>query len=235
MNLKSWLLLLLFFFSTASVALEPEEVKRKLTQQLMVEVDKVQSSIVPGFYQAEIGGDLVHISKDGQFVLTGDLLDLQAKKNLSEQYRKQKRASELANMDKDSLIIFGPEKPEHVVTVFTDIDCGFCRKLHSQIDEYAKEGIQVRYISFPRSGPNTESYFKAVSVWCSEDKNKALTDAKNGKKLPAKECSHPIDEHLKMANQLNVRATPWIVSSSGQEFPGYLSPKDLLAKLLAPQ
>ena len=164
-------------------------------------------------------------------MLTGDLLDLNTKKNLSEQYRQNKRISELSKLPEESLIIFGPKDPDHVVTVFTDIDCGYCRKLHREIEGFGEKGIQVRYISFPRTGPNTESYFKAVSVWCAEDKNKALTDAKNGKKLSSGECSHPIDEHLKIVNQLKVQATPWIVSSSGQVFPGYLSPKDLLAKL----
>ena len=147
MNVTYWYPISLLFFSTALFALDPEEVRLKLQQELKVEVGEIKTSLLPGFYQAEIAGDLVHISEDGRYVLTGDLLDLKVRKNLTEEYRHQQRVALLSSLPKESLIIFGPEKPNHVVTIFTDIDCGYCRQLHRQIDEYSDKGIQVRYMS----------------------------------------------------------------------------------------
>ena len=129
------------------------------------------------------------------------------------------------------MIVFEPEEYDHTITVFTDIDCGYCRKLHGQIEDYNERGFKVRYIFFPRSGPQTASWAKAENVWCAEDRNGALTDAKAGKSIEMKSCDNPVDEHMELAAALGLRGTPFIVLESGQVQPGYV-PAERLARLL---
>jgi thiol:disulfide interchange protein DsbC len=118
------------------------------------------------------------------------------------------------------------------VSIFTDIDCGYCRKLHSEIDQYMAQGITIRYMFFPRAGKGSDSYKKAVSVWCAADKNKALTAAKKGENLDAKTCENPVDEHMALGEAFGMNGTPMIVTQKGNILPGYV-PAPQLAKVLA--
>ncbi|NOT84829.1 MAG: DsbC family protein, partial [Methylococcaceae bacterium] len=121
------------------------------------------------------------------------------------------------------------------VYVFTDIDCGYCRKLHSEIDQYLAAGISVRYLFFPRAGKGSDSYNKAVSVWCAKDRAKALTLAKQDKEIEEKTCPNPIDKHMQLAQEFEVRGTPMIVSDKGAVFPGYIPAKQLAESLATPK
>ena len=125
------------------------------------------------------------------------------------------------------MIIFQPEHSQYKVFVFTDIDCGYCRKLHSEIDQYMAEGITIQYLFFPRAGKGSESYKKAVSVWCSDDRNAALTAAKKGNKPEEKTCPNPVDAHMKLGTEFEARGTPMIVTEKGTIYPGYLPAKQL--------
>jgi thiol:disulfide interchange protein DsbC len=111
--------------------------------------------------------------------------------------------------------------------VFTDIDCGYCRKLHNEMAKYNAEGITVRYMPYPRSGLNTPSYYKAVSVWCSDDRRDALTRAKAGKDVPRATCDNPVQASLELGHQLGVTGTPALVLEDGQLLPGYVPAKKL--------
>jgi thiol:disulfide interchange protein DsbC len=129
------------------------------------------------------------------------------------------------------MIVFKPKATQHVIYVFTDIDCGYCRKLHSEIDQYLKLGIEVRYLFFPRAGKDSDSYFKAVTVWCAKDRNAALTKAKSGENLARKQCDNPIDEHMALAEAMGANGTPMIVTEKGVIMPGYVPAEQLLKML----
>jgi len=142
----------------------------------------------------------------------------------------------MAAIDKlgeDSMIIFSPKngKVKHTITVFTDIDCGYCRKLHSAIDEYNELGIRVRYLAYPRAGIGSASYDKAVAVWCAKDRKKAMTQAKNNQSVNSGKCANPVAEHFEMGSKIGVRGTPALVLESGQLVPGYVPPQRLAAIL----
>jgi len=139
------------------------------------------------------------------------------------------RVSALDKLGEDQMVVFSPKNPKHTVTVFTDIDCPYCRKLHQEMDGYLKEGIKVRYLFFPRAGIGSKSYDKAVSVWCSADRNQAMTDAKAGKDLGNKTCDNPVATHYKLGEELGVQGTPAIVTDDGRMIPGYLPPERLAA------
>lgn len=190
--------------------------------------DSVSSSVLPGMFEAIYGPQIIYVSKDGRYMFEGDLYDLQQRVNLTESKREVGRAKVIDAIDPKTMIVFAPDKPKYTITAFTDIDCGYCRKLHSQIAEYNKLGIAVRYMAFPRSGIDTPSYEKAVSVWCSDDRKKALTLAKSGQTPEKKQCDNPVKKHMAAAKEVGVSGTPTLVLDSGRVIPGYVEPARLL-------
>ena len=134
-------------------------------------------------------------------------------------------------MGDDKRISFGPANAKHTVSVFTDIDCGYCRRMHQQMADYNKAGIRVQYLFFPRAGVGSESFDKAVSVWCATDRNKALSDAKAGVALDKKECANPIAEEYALGNKIGVSGTPAVIAADGTQLGGYLPPEQMLQRL----
>ena len=191
----------------------------------------INTTPITGLYEVVVGPHVVYMSGNGQYMLQGELVDIRKGKSLTEPRRREAIRGLMDSMSEDDMIIFKPEKVKHVVTVFTDIDCGYCRKLHGEMDNYLAEGIEIRYMMFPRAGVGSESYKKAVAVWCAEDRNAALTNAKNGKKLDMKTCDNPIDRHMELVRQLGARGTPFIVLDNGGTQPGYV-PARQLSKVL---
>jgi thiol:disulfide interchange protein DsbC len=137
----------------------------------------------------------------------------------------------LAEVPESSMVIFAAAQPKYTITVFTDIDCGFCRKLHSQIADYNRLGITVRYLAFPRTGPGTESWAKAQQVWCSPDRKTALTRAKLGEALHVARCDDPVAREYELGRALGISGTPGIFTSDGDMLPGYVPPDELLGEL----
>lgn len=193
--------------------------------------DTIKAAPVPGLYEVTFGPQLFYISEDGRFLIQGHLLDIGNRKDLTEARQGELRKAAIDKIGEDNMVIFAAKNPKHTITVFTDIDCGYCRKLHSEIKQTNDLGITVRYLFFPRSGPNTESYYKAVTVWCSENRQQALTDSKNGKELPRKTCENPVDKHLELVQAFSLQGTPAIVLEDGRMVPGYMPAKQIEAAL----
>jgi thiol:disulfide interchange protein DsbC len=196
-----------------------------------VKVDSIEPSPMPGLYEVAVGPKLFYVSEDGRYLVQGSLIDIKAREDLTEKKQAGARLNALEKVGTDNMVVFKPKMGSHVAYVFTDIDCGYCRKLHSEIDSYMKEGIEIRYLFFPRSGPDTDSYYKAVSVWCSKDRNDAFTKSKKGENLPRKDCDNPVDEHLALGSAMGANGTPMIVTDKGAVLPGYV-PAAQLAKIL---
>ena len=212
----------------------PNAVKTSLKQLVPgVSPSSVRPSPVDGLYEVAFGPELLYISGDGRYVLRGDLLEPAAKRNLTEERRSAARVKVIEGLGEESMVVFAPEKTKHTVNVFTDIDCPYCRKFHQEVPELNKGGVKVRYLAFPRSGKGSKTYQKAVSVWCSEDRSAAMTDAKAGKEMPKKECDTPIDKHSQAGRMVGVTGTPSIVTEDGQVVPGYVPAKRLVQALEA--
>lgn len=194
--------------------------------------DTIKPGPIPGLYEVDFGAQVFYATQDGRYIFHGDILDVSARRNLTEDRRASVRLAAINKISEDKMIIFSPQKVKHTVTVFTDIDCGYCRKLHSEIDSYLKEGIRVRYLSFPRSGLNTPSYDKAVSVWCAKDRKAALTEAKKDQPIEQKTCANPVKEEYELGEEVGVSGTPSIITESGRLLPGYV-PAAKLAEMLA--
>ena len=222
-------------FSSAVMSSESDEiskVKEILAKMIPNEKpDAVTKSPLPGLYEVIYGPEVMYVSGDGRFLVQGDLVDLESKKNLTEEKRSAGRRKLIASIDPSTMITFSPKNVKHVVTVFTDLDCPYCRKMHSEIADYNQRGIEIRYLAFPRSGLNTPSYFKAVSVWCSKDRKEALTIAKAGGKVDEHTCDNPVRSHMMMGSQVGVTGTPTLVLEDGSVMPGYV-PAQQLSELL---
>jgi thiol:disulfide interchange protein DsbC len=197
-----------------------------------IEPEHVRSSPVDGWYTIRKGAIIAYISADGRYLLQGDLIDLDEEVNLSEQDRNEARLEMLAAIPEKDMIVFSPEVVRFSVTVFTDIDCTYCRRFHSQIDEYLAQGIKVRYLLYPRNGPATESWGKAEKVWCADDRSEALTLAKLDRKFETQSCdTSAVQKHYATGQDVGLRGTPAIVLQDGTLVSGYLPPLELTQAL----
>ncbi len=140
----------------------------------------ISETPIDGILQVQINSDIVYVTADGQYLLQGQIMEIDSRTNITDQAKSGIRVGLLAELKADEQITYAPENPKYDLLVFTDIDCGYCRKLHNQMTEYNEEGIAIHYLAFPRAGVGSNSYDKFVSVWCSADQQSAMTLAKNG-------------------------------------------------------
>lgn len=209
------------------------EIARKIQG---VKAEDLHPSPIAGIYELARGADVAYVSSDGRYIIAGDLYDLDKDSNLTEVRRRSVRLGLLGGVPESQMLIFGPKDARYTITVFTDIDCGYCRKLHSEIAEYNRLGIRVRYLFYPRSGPGTSSWAKAEGVWCSPNRNEALTRAKRGENVESTRCgSTPVAEHYALGREFGVRGTPAIVLADGELLPGYVPPALLAQRLREPR
>jgi thiol:disulfide interchange protein DsbC len=193
-----------------------------------LKLEDVRMTPVSGVFEITRGSEISYTSSDGRYVILGDMYDVDSDANISETRRRGIRASMINSIPESEMVMFSPKDPKYTITVFTDIDCGYCRRLHSQIAEYNRLGIRVRYLFFPRSGPNTESWHKAETVWCASNRADALTRAKNGEEIKSPPC--PVDivaRDYELGHKLGVDGTPAIFLASGEMLPGYAPPSQL--------
>ncbi|UZW61674.1 DsbC family protein [Lysobacter enzymogenes] len=198
-----------------------------------VAIDKVGPAPMPGFREVVAGSQVVYVSDDGDYLFLpgpgGALFNLRAKRNLTQDTVAGLRRDLLKAIPVSERIVFAPASPKYTVTVFTDAECGYCRKLHSEIAEYNRQGIAVEYLAFPRMGLGTEDYKKMVSVWCAADRRKALTEVKAGRDLPARQCPNTVEQQYRIGLQAGVgeTGTPTVLTADGVQLGGYVPPARL--------
>jgi len=221
-------------FTAAVTAGEEPQIEKLITARLAevvpdMKVNGVRPAPVPGWYEVLLGAKLVYVSADARYVLEGTLMDLKEQKDLTQEPAMAARAAALKQMALDQKVIeFAPAgEAAHVIYVFTDTDCSYCRRMHSEVSRLNAAGISVRYLAFPRDGIGSPTYEQMVSVWCAKDPKQALTDAKAGKKLMPAKCDNPVKEEFELGTTMNVRGTPTTILENGQEAGGYI-PADAL-------
>ena len=190
-------------------------------------IERIADAPMPGFQAAIIGGQVVYVSDDGKYLLQGTLYDIAGRRDLGEEAMKDLRVELMRDMPLSDRIVFAPKDPDYTVTVFTDVECGYCRKLHSEIAEINKQGIAVQYVAFPRMGLASEDYKKMVSVWCAADPKKALTDAKSDRPVPFHDCKNPVSMQYGLGKRMGLTGTPMILAADGTTLGGYLPPAKL--------
>ena len=213
----------------ASAAAEIAALKEKYET-----ADEIRATPIAGLYELRFGYRLAYVDASGRFGFlgSGDLEDMSTGENLSEQRRAVARRELMADLDEWDTLDFLPEETSREVLVFTDVDCGYCRRLHQQMAEYHRLGIGVRYAAFPRSGPDTPTWDVMQSIWCAADRPQALTRVKAGGIVPERECdSMAVERHYELGRQIGLSGTPALLTPAGRLIPGYVPPARLAAML----
>ncbi len=229
----------LTLLSTAAPALaesDMQAIKRKIAERLPgATVDHIAPSPVTGMYEVGVnGGDVVYVSADGRYLLSGTLIDLVTQENLTERVLAGQRLKTLNDVPEDSMIIYEAQGDvKHTLTTFTDIDCPYCRKMHREMTLMNRMGIRVRYMLFPRTGVASPSYEKAVSVWCAEDQQAEMTKAKSGAIPEIAVCDNPVREQMALGRRLGLRGTPYTITDTGRAISGYVPAPELFESLEA--
>jgi len=226
---------LLFGVSTIAADADPqlEAVRAKVSSMFeAIDAEHVNPSPIEGWYIVQKGPIVAYISADGRYLMQGDLIDLDLQVNLTEQSRNSVRRELVASLEDDDSILFSPAEPKYSVTIFTDIDCTYCRRLHAQINEYMDLGIAVRYLLYPRNGPASRAWTKSEDVWCAQDRNQALTAAKLDRDFETTKCdASMINKHYALGQGVGLSGTPAIGFDDGTLVGGYLPPAALSARL----
>jgi thiol:disulfide interchange protein DsbC len=229
---KSIALAGLFLLLATSVHADDKVVREAILKLVPdATIDSIAESAVPGFYEVSLGGQMVYVSMDGRFLVQGSIYDIENKVDLTEQKRSGARKTALEAVPASKRIIFAPTEVKHRLTVFTDIDCGYCRRLHQEMADYNARGIAVEYLFFPRAGLGSDSFQKAVNVWCAADRNEAMTVAKSGKELERKTCDNPITSDYQLGQKIGITGTPALIAEDGTLLPGYMPADQLLMRL----
>jgi len=229
-------------FLLASCSDKPEKdsiqlIKEKVNSIIPsnVKLLSIEETDVKNFFELRFEGmDSLYALDNGNYLFSGDIYQIKdgtlINKSLARKDNQRKLA--ILNLDESEYISFSKEDPKYVVYVFTDVNCVYCRKFHSQIEEYTSLGIRVNYLAFPREGVGSDAYDKMVTAWCSEDKKNSLTELKLGLQLKVNLCNNnPVTRHFNLGNTLGIKGTPSIITSQGVLIPGYVTPMELLTSL----
>ncbi|NMT64144.1 DsbC family protein [Marinobacter orientalis] len=236
---KSCLLFVTAVLAMAGAStLQAGEIEDNITEKLTaavpgLKISEVRKSEAGGLYEVYTSnGDTIYTTADGQYLLTGDLLKITSGgiANVSEQERASQRARTMDDFGDKGTITYAARGTEKAsISVFTDIDCPYCRKMHDEVPKLNEMGITVHYYGFPRSGPNTPSFRKYISVWCADDQQAAMDAAKQGRSVQEQSCDNPVREQFQLGGRVGVTGTPAIVLEDGNMVPGYV-PAEKLAE-----
>lgn len=220
-----------------NVAVIKKELKEMLGGE---EPDSITKTPLAGLYEVTVGPEVVYISADAKYMVYGNLIDRKNQIDLTRQTKEKlatkmngTRKAALAGADASKPISYKAKDEKTVLTIFTDIDCPYCLKIHNEVPELNKQGITVNYLMFPRAGVGSPSFKKSVSSWCADDQNAILTKAKNRETIPEKTCDNPVEAQYELGKKLGVTGTPALITSTGELIPGYIPAAKLAPKLLA--
>jgi thiol:disulfide interchange protein DsbC len=236
--MKKIIFVFLFIISCSQIENDSSQlIEEQLSKVIPIElnIDSIKESQLPNFYEVILSdGSFFYVEKGGQYLVLGDIFKIKNEElvNLSREKNYSKAKDMLQKIDEKSLIKFSPKEIKYKVYVFTDVDCGFCRKFHNQISSYLDQGIQVNYLAFPRSGIDSDTYKKMSIAWCSLNRQEVLTGLKKDKDFEQIDCEdNPIKTHFELAKSIDIQGTPTIISQSGFTIPGYIEAKELLEYL----
>ncbi|NQD80142.1 DsbC family protein [Pseudomonas seleniipraecipitans] len=221
--------------STLGHAADPDKTIREnlLSIQPDLPIEAIAESPMPGVYQVQLkGGRQLYASADGQFVMQGYLFQFKDGQavNLTEVEESRAVAKQINAIPAKDMVVFAPKEPKAHITVFTDTDCGYCQKLHSEVAELNKQGIEVRYLAFPRQGLGSKGAKDLASVWCAKDRQAAMNQAKSRQSVAEATCDNPVAQQYQLGQMIGVNGTPAIILENGKMIPGY-QPAAQLAKL----
>jgi len=200
-----------------------ELVMDRLSERLPgIPFSNITQSAVPGLFEVIADGQIYYVSESAEYLIDGSLIRLEDRANLTDARLGAIHMDLIDEIDESEMLIYEPETPsERSITVFTDISCGYCRRLHAELDQLLEEGVRVRYLMFPRAGLDSQGHKDLESVWCADNPQEAMDIAKAGGEIVPKTCDTPIEKHVELAQRIGLRGTPLIYIDSGEKIPGY--------------
>lgn len=226
------LLMLLGLIPVAKAICDVDAINRIVSRSLpRLVFEKVRAAPVPGLCEALIDTEVFYVSTTGEYLMVGNLIEISSGENLTRQRKAGIVKEIIGQLDEKQMINIGPTKPKRTITVFTDVDCPYCARLHQDVPQLNKKGVNVRYLLYPRNGINTSTYKKSVSVWCAKDRIKAIGIAKAGGKLKDRICANPVADHYDLGQRLGITGTPTLILDDGTRIGGYVPAPRLLTML----
>ena len=227
------LTLTLATFSTVLEADSEASIRQALTKVLPGDLTyDLKPAPIQGLYSVMIGPQVLYVTNDGRYLMEGNVFDLQTHVNITDNLKREARIASLASVQEaDTLTFKSAQLDAETVTVFSDVDCAYCRQFHKEMADYHARGINIRYLFFPRDGKNSDTYQKMQNIWCNENPREAWTAAIAGKSVTTAACANPIDRHIALGRLMEIRGTPAIILPSGEHVAGYLSADKLRAKI----
>ncbi|AHE99103.1 DsbC family protein [Thioalkalivibrio paradoxus] len=219
----------------AAPAAASDAIEQRLAEVVpTVAPDAIEPTAIPGLFEVRYGADVFYVSEDGRYLLQGSLIDLETRKNLTEETRQQARADVFSEIPDSELTVYVPEREvRHVMNVFTDPNCPYCRRQHQEMQTYLDAGVKVRYFMFPVLGRESPDVMR--NIWCADDRNAAMDLAKEGKPVPEAHCDTPADEHLALGRELGISGTPATITDSGHQISGYRPAIEIIQTLNSAQ
>jgi len=196
------------------------------------EVESIKQTDIPSLFEVIVAGRIYYFTESGSHFLQGDLIDVSTRRNVTEDRRRMQRLKSLERVGEESMVVFSPENPEHIVSVFTDVDCPYCVTLHREVPQLMKLGVKVRYLAFPRKGIPSQNYDRMVSVWCAANQQQAMTDAKEQRPLQRQTCDSPVQRHYAVGRSLGITGTPTLILENGEKIGGYIPYQRLMRMLM---
>lgn len=231
-NKNLWCLCLMLLLTAGTAFAQFDEVEQRLAGLFGEEAGWVLASTpIEGLVQVTLGAEVFFLTEDGQFLVEGRLVNLDTRDDLSELARRDIRVQLLEDFDTSTLISYGPENADYELLIFTDTDCGYCRRLHGLIEDYNALGIKVSYAAYPRAGIGSSTYNDLVSVWCSDHPEAAMDRAQTGQSIQPRQCDAPVGAHYQLGQQLGLGGTPTLLTPFGDMILGIVQPADLRDRL----
>ena len=223
----------IFFILSSLFFADEENLKNKIAKILPqgLPINFIETSLLPDFYVVNVANNqILYVSKSFEFVLAGEVIQLKEGQitSLNDKYQTKLVKNILSTINSKESINFVSNKEKYKLTIFTDISCGYCRLLHSEIDSYLKEGLTINYLAFPRDGLNGSVYKDMMSAWCSKNPKQSLTMLKNGEEIEELQCNNPVSDHFRKGSLLGITGTPTIILEDGRKFSGYIPANELI-------
>lgn len=224
--------MVLSLISSQAVQAGPKEIREKLQESMPgLTVTSIRPTPIKDLYEVEVGMQIAYVTGNGRHLLIGKMIDIKSRKNLTESRQEEIMSSLIKSLPKEDMITIKPAKPKRTITVFTDVDCPYCAKLHREVPKLTKAGVSVQYLLYPRNGPNSPTFRKSVSVWCADDQITAIGKAKRGEAIENKDCKNPVMKNYNLGGRIGISGTPTIILDNGKTVGGYMPAEHLLKML----
>ena len=213
-------------------AASPEDtIRQTLNERIpqLTKIDEVRTTPMQGLYEVRVGTDVFYTDAQGNYLIQGELIDTQARRNLTEDRIKALTAVKFSDLPLNDAINVVQGKGERQIAVFADPNCGYCKRFER--DMQSVDNVTMHVFLIPILSP--DSVEKSRNIWCAKDQAKAWQDYMlKGEKSTSATCdTKALERNLAFAHKYKITGTPTIVFTDNTRVPGAISAKDVEKRL----